>query len=635
MRTEHVIDPWTPLDYKPVFGDGTGRTVAGGPLNAPWLTKRDRRRLSAYLVLASFAENAARHLHESTEAHERREYGDPGLIIEQALTSLLGETQQVVVAEAADYDPAAEQAVTAAGDADTTAASDETDAEQNTEAADAYDVQDRLRTWWDDENVALTVLDAERKAITLGDTVYLVWWDPTKGRPRLSVIDPGFYFPVLPDGLVGEQFPTRVHFLWQTPEDETTDGKALLTRTTYDLRPIAPAAPAVEFIGRTLQEAVLRPGDRWEATPDGGRRIVRDLPWADEPATHTCYLTEATWVLTDLGTVQGGVDGLDMSKVVRFGTRTAADGSVEVLRDLDLGIDFLPVVHIPNTVAGAHHFGQSVISKAAQNLDDLQSADTDSQAASATTGSPMIGMTTVNPSYAIDPLTRARVPEAISIGPGRVFQLSPDGKLFTVDTSANLREMRAYVGDLWKRATRNARLPEVALTGRPEGTGEVSGIALRLQYGPLEGLVRQLRLVRSSKYPLVFKFVQRMFMLDPGYNGDGRTFVADLVLGPFVPQDIAAAVKAAVEAYSGGVISLDTAVAMMVQAGLPIEDAMAEVEKIEERDYERAGALMDAINDPAEARRLLHLPPITAAQGAPTVTTLPAAGPAVTTPPEA
>lgn len=612
MQRDHIIDPWTPLDFKPVFGN---QSIAGGPGNAPWLNRRDRRRLSAYMVLSSYAQNAARHLYGSEDDAERREYGDASLIIEQALSALMGESQDIVVPEAADFDPDA--ARDDAAPADDAEAANQSDAAQQAEAADAYTMQDRLREWWDQENVALTVLDGERKAVTLGDCVYLVWWDPAKQRPRLSVIDPGFYFPVLPTGLVGDKYPTRVHFLWSTPADEDPTEKETLTRVTYDLRPIAPVVPAVEFIGRTLTEAVLRPGDRWEATGDGGRRIVRDVPWSDEPVAETCYLTEATWELSALGSVEGGVDGLDMSKAIRFGTREDGAGGMDILRDFDLGIDFLPVVHIPNTVPGEDHFGQALLSKAAQNLDDLQSADTDSQAAAATTGSPMIGMTTAHPTTVVDKRSGQRVPEAISIAPGKVFQLSPDGKLFTVDTSANLREMRAYVTDLWKRLTRNARLPEVALSGRPEGSGEVSGIALRLQYGPMEGLIRGMRLPRSAKYPVLLRFVQRMFMLADEYDGPTATFDADLVYGSFIPQDQAGAVTAAAEAYSKGVISLATAVTWLVNAGVPIEDAVAEVEAIESRDYKRAGELMDAINDPAAARALLGLAPVPTAQGTP------------------
>ncbi|GAA1668886.1 hypothetical protein GCM10009680_05590 [Streptomyces yatensis] len=47
-----------------------------------------------------------------------------------------------------------------------------------------------------------------------------------------------------------------------------------------------------------------------------------------------------------------------------------------------------------------------------------------------------------------------------------------------------------------------------------------------------------------------------------------------------------------VKAYGGGVLSLETAVAMLVEAGYPIKDAVEEVERIRAKAQEEAAARM-------------------------------------------
>jgi len=39
------------------------------------------------------------------------------------------------------------------------------------------------------------VQQAERNAMLLGDSVYVLAWNPEKRRPTLRVYDPGFFFP--------------------------------------------------------------------------------------------------------------------------------------------------------------------------------------------------------------------------------------------------------------------------------------------------------------------------------------------------------------------------------------------------------------------------------------------------------
>ncbi|GAA1428390.1 hypothetical protein GCM10009601_41490 [Streptomyces thermospinosisporus] len=301
-----LIDTWGGLEYKPaVRAAADGRSaLLPGVTGTSWVPVADRRRLAAYTVLAAYDTNQATAL-LGEDGDDRREYGDAALVVDQTLSHLLGETQQIVVDGSED---------------DTLA--------QEREAL--------LREWAQKEQLRMSMQYAERTAVLLGDTVYLLAWSRAKGRPVLKTIDPGFYFPVLPDGaLDGDEYPQRVHLAWEVPENAATGQKGSLRRVTYELRPIG----------------------------DGSTR--RTYPWSNQPTTVTCYLTDAEWDLDQVDRT-GDIDALSLSRA-RF--RTNADG--QILNRLDLQLDFIPLVHVPNTINGAEHYGQSSLLSAAQLLDDL------------------------------------------------------------------------------------------------------------------------------------------------------------------------------------------------------------------------------------------------------------------------
>lgn len=507
-----VIDTWSALAYKPAFqAPSEGRSARlPGPTSSSWIPEADRRRLAAYAVLAAYDSNQAAAL-LGEEGDDRREYGDASLIIDQTLSHLLGETQQIVV-EGAEDDKAA----------------------QEREAL--------LREWAQAEQLRMRMQHAERTAVLLGDTVYLLAWSRAKGRPVLKTIDPGFYFPVLPDGaLDADDYPDRVHLAWEVPDDPATGRKGTLRRVTYELGPI---------------------------DDDGAQRTY---PWSREPSSVTCYLTDAEWDLDQIDQT-GDLDALSLSRA-RF--RTNADG--ELLNRLDLQLDFIPVIHVPNTINGAEHYGQSSLLSAAQLLDDLAAADTDSQRASATTGSPIIGLSGAR--LPVDRKTGQPLP--VQVEPGMVWPLGDTGQLSTVDTSAQLAELRAYVETLRDRLSVVTRLPGSVLgTVRPSEVP--SGYALQLSFGPLDAMVRSMRLAREAKYPLLLKMVQRLYQLG-GVLPPGDNPQATVAFGAYLPTDLSAALDLVARGVQAGVLSLETGVRLLVDAGFPIEDAALEVERIQSR----------------------------------------------------
>lgn len=573
-----VIDAWSWLNYKPIYSDPRGmpHRRAFPEAKAPWVPPEDERRLAAYKLLAAYDNNQAAELAEVMDgptAREKREFGDPSLFIDAILAHVLGREQTITV-------PGAE---TPDSDADT---------------AMAERVQTLLRDWAENELLPMRVQQTERKAVALGDGVYRLAWDPAKQRATVRSVDPGFYFPVIGEDDDGGEFPQRVHFAWELPEDPRRDLKPRIRRITYELAPIGAATAAgVSEDGRairavrTMEDAdgnlvpILGQGDL--ADPDTGA-VSRLYPWNDQPSFATCYLTDATWNLDDLKG-QVDVDSLPLDKAT-FATRS--DG--EVLDHLDLLIDFVPVVHVPNTVPPAEeHWGQSSLAKVLQVFDELQGSDTDSARASATTGLPIVGVSGVN--------TRGDM----HVAPGQVWTLGENGRITTVDTSSALRELREYGHDLEDRAAKVSRLPAVAL-GTVDPSKAPSGYALDISLGPLDSLIGGMRLARDHKYALLLKFVQRLHMA--GQHPDWLGIAvqpAKLVFGPYKPTDKAGILEQVTLGVEKGVISKQTAIRMLMEAGFPIDDAEEELEQIDARSFAAARDLADALGNPDEVAAFL------------------------------
>jgi len=578
-----VIDGWSWLNYKPVFADearGMPNRRAFPEAAASWVPAADERRLAAYKLLAAYDQNQSAELAGilDSQARERREFGDPAMFIDTVMAHVLGREQHITV----------------------TGADDDSGGQGNSpDTVAAARVQDLLREWAETELLPMRVQQTERKAVSLGDGVYRLAWDPAKQRATVRAVDPGFYFPVLPEDGDGE-FPDRVHFAWELPEDPKRQLKARLRRITYELAPIGPATAAgVDEQGRAVRAPVTVEGPDGQLEPTLGSgdtvnvesgAVTRVYSWNDQPSAYTCYLTDATWELGDLkGPVD--VDDLPLAKA-QFATRS--DG--EVLDRLDLMLDFIPVVHVPNTVPGAEeHWGQSSLAKVLQVFDELQGADTDSARAAATTGLPMVGISGADARTQYD------------VGPGQIWKLPENGKLTTIDTSAALRELREQRHDLADRASTNARLPAVTL-GTLDPSKVPSGYAMELTLGPLDALVSSMRLARAHKYSLLLKMVQRLHLAGqhPDWTGI-QVLPAQLVFGPYTPTDKAAVLEQVSTGYDGGdgVLSLETAVKMLMEAGFPIDDVAEEIERIQSRAFAAARNLADALGNVDEVAGFL------------------------------
>ena len=584
---EILLDAWSWLNYKPVMAhpESPQARRAFPELARTWVPEEDMRRLAAYKLLTAYDNGQAGQMAAvagDEDAAERRELGDAAKLIDAALGYLLGSEQQIVV-DGAEH---AEDEHPPVG------------------AADAAAMQDRLRQWAQQELLPLRMQQAERCAVRSGDSVYTLAWEPTKQRVLLRVMDPGFYFPEWEDGEQDAmEYPQRVHFAWELPEDSRRGLKARVRRITYELGPIGGAtAPGTTADGRAVREDVvgadgdplLIVGDTWDAASG---QVLRSYPWAPgQPSGTTCYLTDAEWLLEDLRGEDVYTLPLDKAAF-----RIRADG--EVLDRLDLMADFIPVVHVPNSIPdGGEHWGKSSLGTVMQALDELAATDTDAASASATTGTPIIALAGAR--LPTDRTTGRPIP--VRVQAGTVWQLADTGRMDALDTSPQLAELRARVDHLHDRIASNSRLTSAGL-GSLDPTSVSSGYLLQLALGPLDSLVASMRLARDHKYQLLLRMVQRLHQAGRVWPA-GESLSAALVWGPHTPTDRTAVLTDVVQGYGAGVFSLETAVRMLQDAGYPIEDAGEEIERIQKRAFGQAVSLANATGDNAAVREFLGLP---------------------------
>lgn len=602
---EQVFDTWTPLSYKNALHGVPDMTPR---LTASWVEEH-RRRLMAYLILRALLDNSSRWYLAETDAKKRqehREYGDAALIVDTIMGAVLGDDQQIAVEGADAFDPALETAPEPDPNAPPDPAAP-APAGNTAEARAAAELQEWLQAWADSERLPLKMIEAERGAVSLGDGVYTLGWSGPKRRPRLRVFDAGFYFPVLDEsGGNDDDYPRKIHIAWEyETKDERGQTETRIRRITWEL------VDLVELIDPTTGE--LPEGARVE-TVDDVPQVVRDYVWNDEPSRYACILSDGSWKLEP-----------DKS-LSDLGPSTARWNEDEdgVIYRRDLKIDFVPVVHLPNTPADAEHFGRSSLLYVAQILDDLSATDTDVNRARVTAAQP--GFVLRGGALQGDPTFR----------PGQVWQVG-DGTLEPIDTSRALAGLVVALDKMLDRLSVNARTP-ASLLGRVKPSEVPSGIALALSFGPLKQMVRQMRLVRDEKYPLLLKFVWRIARA--AREADERVEVpetwtpAHVLLGSFLPEDVVSIVQNVATLFAAKLVSLETALTILQEAGIPIEDVAEEVRRIHATDFAGALELLEATGNVDAAGEYLGVeieplpePPPTPPPGAPPPAGAPPAAP--------
>ena len=561
-RFEVTIDPWTFYDFKEAL-NSVGPGAANNKVAPSWVPPIDLRRLASYKLCESYYRNGARFWLKHDTPQEiidsRREYGDAKTIRDAIIASLLGDDMSFLVS-------GAEQ----------TKANDRNQEAQN--------FAQKLLEWRIDERFDQKVIECERAAVGLADGVYTLSWNNENARPQLTVYDPGFYFPDI-DPAANSEYPDTICVAWQYEEETPTGTVMYLRRLKWYLGNIVPHDENGFEVDDEDEASVLF--DNETVNEEG--QILRQYPWNRGPVSTTCYFSDLTW---------------DLSKDNSEGLFDLRDERASIVNtpEVDLQHDFIPVIHIPNTVALQEHFGIGCIAQVVQILDDLMSTDTDLQASSATTGSPPIALSGSSAPKNDDGTIK-------SYGPGTVFETG-DGTATMIDTSSSLDALIKYKDALQSRLAINSRVPE-SLLGKVKPNEVPSGIALTLSFTPHSQLIKEMRLVRADKYRLLLKFVGRMYWYNGELDFSEQLPRVEMIFGSFLPadkQEVVSLISTLLQTDPPA-ISLESAVRMLMEAGFPIEDALEEIETIERRDYEGANKLLEATGDIVVTRTYLKLGP--------------------------
>ena len=134
-------------------------------------------------------------------------------------------------------------------------------------------------------------------------------------------------------------------------------------------------------------------------------------------------------------------------------------------------------------------------------------------------------------------------------------------------------------------------------------TTSSSTSVLSLTFGPLKNFVNEMRLARKDPYRILFRFVQRYMVINGVWQGD--VIDTDIAWGSYLPNDLTGIINTVTAAVKGGTMSLETAIRMMMEAGVPIDNISEEIERIESRDFEGATQLLDATGNDDEVEDYL------------------------------
>jgi hypothetical protein len=525
-RHSFLHDNWAGLSH--VIGTGVGPLLEV-PGTGPWMRAEDRRRLMAYQVLQAMMDNVRRHwLPRHMWTPGDPDPKNPTASFPPALQYREYGHARTVVEAARSLVLGVEQRFHVPA-ADPVPMPDGTQSSAVTSEALPRRAQEFLDQWWKDEKVTEKLVKSETRSCGLGDGVLALAWDDAVQRPRLSTYDPGFFFPDWPavhdatyraQGWRDEDFPPITHFAWEWAD---SDGTVWIHRSTFRMTKLPKPRPR----------------------PYGGT------------ATWTCMWEQADYDPSKVG-------GTDVYSFPKGAGRNRVG-------PLDLNLDFIPVVHVPCDAEG--EWGRSVLLNVAQILDDVNSADTDLALNSEVVASPKL-------------ITKnaTGTPES---GPGAWMNLFAEGDASILDTSKTLDALLKHGERLTQLLARNSRLGQVLLgysstsSGRSsEASSGASGYALRLGFVQAEALEREMTIVRKGKYGLLGRMVLR-FAQANGLVPTGETPAVEAVLGKGLPADRAASIAEVTGLLAVHAVSTLTAVEMLIEAGLPIQDALEEVQRIQ------------------------------------------------------
>lgn len=355
-----------------------------------------------------------------------------------------------------------------------------------------------IKNWWKYNNIFLAIDENETVCSYLGDCAYLVEWKSEIsngveiGFPNLRTYDPGFVFPFYGcndeslDGN-GQFVQDRVIIAWQ----ETS--KAILDNVTSD---------QYFVIYRDIYE--LR---------------------VDSKGNKKCYRKHGYYKYNSS-------EEVDIYNIV--------DDSILNDKDkiwIDLGIDFMPVVMIPNITVQGHDFGLSNLHFILGLINSIINNDTDLTKNSEKLGGATVFVSGKDISFAIDPVTKK--PSAIPIQPNMMYPLGEGGDANILDTANMQKALLDTKGVIEKKLLKNTHITEIG--AGVLDIGQISALSIKLLMQPLIDMINPMRDQRNRYYSTIFYYVQRLFQIfgtaEEKKIFDGEITDCLLKFGNLVPGD--------------------------------------------------------------------------------------------------
>lgn len=593
-----TIDQYSGLDHKLGMGDASTNQLSKAPR---WCNKHDRRRINAYITLAAYLENVARHMlqpdsKDPDKKRALREYGDPAAVVRRIVGAAVGRRPMLVV-NGADSPLSAEPRIPAAPQAPPTditgvegevrkkiydaallqwKSTAEAELDRWLALAEALpkliDRQEWLRDWATADQYIAKIKELEAEAIVpLGDGIVVHGWDAEHKRPSTTIHHPEEYFPVL-SATDQDRFPNTIHLAYTFAHPDDPD-REMIRRTTWELVPVGPTPDG--------------------ATPDTEAFGTKPLYLAkDQEWREACLFTDAVWDAKNVD------DIYNITKPPAWYETTTING-VQVDADrVPTGLDFIPVVHFTHNLARFAHFGRSPITVLAQLFDEIAAGDTDEALAALWAAQPVATGSGLQPGT-----------KAMELTPGKLVSLGPDGRMDTIEMGQNLEKVQNRNAGLRQTMGVNGSVPEVVM-GRVEGGEIPSGVALAITLTPFDQMGEDAQEARDPKWRLSCKMVQRIAIQNGDETLDGSTDVYDATLkpGPFMPQDSAAMAALITELRAADALSQRGGVQMAAEIPeTDIDDVDQEVAAARETMTDHADKMTAATEDPTYAIRFLNL----------------------------
>jgi hypothetical protein len=355
-----------------------------------------------------------------------------------------------------------------------------------------------MRSWWKKQNIFLKIDENERKCSYLGDCAYLVEWVTKKengveiGYPDLRTYDPGFVFP----------------FFNCNDESLERNGQLVQDRVIIGWQDISKAI--MDNIGSDQYFVIFRDIYELRIDKDGNKKCWRK---------HGYYKYNSS-------------EEVDIYNLIDDNILNNDDKQW-----LDLGIDFMPVVVIPNITVQGHDFGLSNLHFILGMIDAIINTDTDLTKNSEKLGGATVFLAGKNISFAIDPTTGKPVP--VEIQPNTMYALGEGGDANLLDTSAMQKALLDTKDVIEKKLLRNSHITEIG--AGVLDIGQISTLSIKLLMQPLLDLIYPMRDQRNRYYSTIFFYVQRLYQIFGNVEQkkvfDGDIFDFIIKFGNLLPGD--------------------------------------------------------------------------------------------------